>query len=193
MSFTGIHHPAFVTGDLERTVRFWRDLLGMRLVYTLGEAGNRQAFFAVTPDTFIAFFEWPDVQGIAYRRHGTPRGGNVVFDHVAIKVAAEEDLWDIMGRLEAAGMPISDAVDHGHLRSIYTYDPNGIPLEFTWPVQGCDISARPLFMDNPQLPITREGPDPVPGHWPDAEEIPGDERLVVPGEGHDHFTTKGKK
>ncbi|MCG7918095.1 MAG: VOC family protein, partial [Candidatus Thiodiazotropha taylori] len=31
--FTGIHHTAFATHDINLTVKFWRDLLGMRLVY----------------------------------------------------------------------------------------------------------------------------------------------------------------
>jgi len=41
MMFKSIHHPAFVTGNLDKTIRFWRDLLGMRLALTLGNPGNR--------------------------------------------------------------------------------------------------------------------------------------------------------
>jgi catechol 2,3-dioxygenase-like lactoylglutathione lyase family enzyme len=29
---TGIHHLAFVTASLDRTVRYWRDLLGLELI-----------------------------------------------------------------------------------------------------------------------------------------------------------------
>jgi len=54
--FTGIHHPAFVTGDLDTTIRFWRDLLGKRLVYTLGEPGIRQTFFAVSEETWVSLY-----------------------------------------------------------------------------------------------------------------------------------------
>ena len=32
MSFTGINHLAFITNDMEKTIRFYRDLLGMELV-----------------------------------------------------------------------------------------------------------------------------------------------------------------
>ena len=187
MMFTGIHHPAFITGDLDKTIRYWRDLLGMRLVYTLGEPGNKQVFFAVTEDTLIGFFEWNEVNPIPYRRHGTPRKGAEIFDHLAISLATEEDLWDLVGRLESAGMPVSDPVDHGLLRSVYTYDPNGIPLEFSWPVPDHNVANTPRFMDLSPTLVTRAGPDPVPHTWPDPEPVPEDERFLIPGEGKDHF------
>lgn len=187
--FTGIHHPAFVTGNLDKTVHFWRDLLGMPLVYTLGKPGNRQAFFSVSGNAFIAFFEWPQAERIPYRRHGSPRGGPVVFDHVAIAVDSEETLWEILAALEAADIPVSDPVDHGLLRSIYTYDPNGIPLEFTWSVPDIDIVAAPLFKDDDPPSAVLEGARPRPERWPAPEPVPEDEREIVPGEGREHFAT----
>ena len=30
--FTGINHLALATGDMDATIRYWRDLLGLRLV-----------------------------------------------------------------------------------------------------------------------------------------------------------------
>jgi len=39
MKFNGINHLAMATGDMDATIRFWRDLLGMRLVGGLGEPG----------------------------------------------------------------------------------------------------------------------------------------------------------
>ena len=187
MMFTGIHHPALVTGNLDTTIRFWRDLLGMRLVYTLGEAGNRQVYFAVTAETLISFFEWPGVEPIPYRRHGQSRNSAEVFDHLAIAVATEEALWELAGLLESAEAPVSDLIDHGFVHSLYTYDPNGIPLEFLWPVPGNDVVANPRFMDLSPTVATLGGPDPVPGAWPVPEPVPDYERFVIPGEGMDHF------
>ncbi|UCC97881.1 MAG: VOC family protein [Phycisphaerales bacterium] len=37
MKFNGVNHLAMVTGDMDAMIRFWRDLLGMRLVGGLGE------------------------------------------------------------------------------------------------------------------------------------------------------------
>lgn len=55
--YTGFNHIALVTGDMDATVRFWRDLLGLPLVAGLGHAGYRQYFFAVSSVDTVAFFE----------------------------------------------------------------------------------------------------------------------------------------
>ena len=31
-NFNGVNHLAMATNDMDKTIRFWRDLLGMRLV-----------------------------------------------------------------------------------------------------------------------------------------------------------------
>ncbi|MEE8401208.1 MAG: VOC family protein [Candidatus Hydrothermarchaeaceae archaeon] len=44
VKFNGISHFAMATSDMDSTVRYWRDLLGMRLVAGLGKPGYRQYF-----------------------------------------------------------------------------------------------------------------------------------------------------
>ncbi len=58
VSFNGINHLAMVTGDMVNTIRFWRDLLGMRLVAGLGRPGYRHYSFRISDNDLIAFFEW---------------------------------------------------------------------------------------------------------------------------------------
>ena len=60
--FNGVNHLAFVAGDMDKTVRFWRDLLGMRLVATIGEPGFRHYFFELSETDTVAFFEWGGVE-----------------------------------------------------------------------------------------------------------------------------------
>ena len=45
-----------------------------------------------------------------------------------------------MARLRAAGVDVLGVTDHGAVKSIYFFDPNGIRLELTAPV-----SSEPLF------------------------------------------------
>jgi catechol 2,3-dioxygenase-like lactoylglutathione lyase family enzyme len=90
--FNGIHHLAMVTGDMDGTVRFWRDLLGMRLVAGLGKPGYRHYFFEISEHDLLAFFEWPDVIPTPEKDHGYPVKGPVIFDHVSFGVESEEDL-----------------------------------------------------------------------------------------------------
>ncbi len=185
---TGLNHLALVTQDMDKTIHFWRDLLGMRLVVGLGSPGYRQYFFEISENDLVAFFEWPDVEPVPYKRHGDPVSGPFMFDHVSFGVEKEEDLWELADKLAEADFPVSDVIDHGFIHSIYTYDPNRIPLEFSHNVKGVDIRKNPLMADKAPPPAALEGPDPVPGWWPEVEEpTPEDERIITPGEGSGMF------
>lgn len=183
-AYSGINHLAMVTNDMDRTIRFWRDLLGMRLVGGLGGKGYRHYFFEISERDMIAFFEWPDVEMMPEKDHGVPVKGPFAFDHIAFGVDADSDLWELKDRLEAAGYWVSEVIDHGFIHSIYSFDPNRIPIEFSAPVATVDLRRQPRMRDRHPSPITMEGPEPRPGKWPAATmPTPKDERLVYPGEG----------
>lgn len=182
--YTGVNHLAMATKRLDRTIRFWRDLLGMRLVAGLGRPGYRHYFFEISPHDMIAFFEWPDVEAIPPKDHGVPVRGPFAFDHVSLEVEGEEDLWVLKDRLEAAGCWVSEVIHHGFIYSIYTFDPNNIPIEFSAPVPGVDIRKHPKMRDRNPTSAALEGPDPQPGQWPGHERsTPSEDRKVYPGEG----------
>lgn len=185
--YSGIHHLAFATGDLDATIRFWRDLLGLRLVYGYGSPGYRQYFFELSARDMIAFFEWPSVSPLLRRTHGTPVKGSFAFDHVSIGVESEEVLWEVMGKLASAGFPASDVIDHGFIRSVYSFDPNGIPIEFSYEIAEYDIRQLPLFADEAPPAAATLGPEPQKDYWAKAEDIPEAERVVVQGVGWGHF------
>jgi catechol 2,3-dioxygenase-like lactoylglutathione lyase family enzyme len=183
-SYTGINHLAMATSDMDGTIRFWRDLLGMRLVAGLGSKGYRHYFFEISDRDMIAFFEWPDVEKIPEKDHGVPVKGPFAFDHISFGVDNAADLWDLKDRLEAGGFWVSEVIDHGFIHSIYTFDPNQIPIEFSWPVPDVDLRKQPKMMDRYPGSAALEGPAPQPGKWPVvARPTPGDERMVFPGEG----------
>ena len=46
--YNGINHVALATSDMDKTIRFWRDLLGMRLIAGVGNPGRRQYFFEIS-------------------------------------------------------------------------------------------------------------------------------------------------
>ena len=189
--FNGINHLAMATGDMDKTIRFWRDLLGMRLVAGLGQPGFRHYFFQISDSDLIAFFEWPDVEPVVEKEHGRPVKGPFIFDHVSFGVEAEEDLWQLKDKLEAAGFPVSDVIDHGFIHSIYAHDPNGIPIEFSHNVEGRDIRREPVMKDKAPSPITSEGAEPQAKVWPQVESpTPESERIVYPGAGSELFHGK---
>ena len=192
MNFNGINHLAMATGDMDATIRFWRDLLGMRLVAGLGRPGYRHYFFEISENDLIAFFEWSEVEPIEEKDHGRPVKGPFAFDHVSIGVGTEDDLWEVKDKLAAAGLWVSEVIDHGFIHSIYAFDPNGIPIEFSHNVKGIDVRKNPQMADKAPSEIPREGPQPQTGQWPAvARPTPKGDRTVYPGAGSEYF--HGKK
>ncbi len=192
VGFNGVNHLAMATGDMDKTIRFWRDLLGMRLVAGLGQPGYRHYFFQISDTDLIAFFEWPGVKPVAKKEHGRPVRGPYIFDHVSFGVEAEDDLWSLKDRLEVAGFPVSDVIDHGFIHSIYTHDPNGIPIEFSHNTEGVDIREKPQMRDTTPSKVTLEGAEPQTKIWPKVTApTPESERVVYPGAGSELF--HGKK
>jgi len=191
MKFNGINHLAMATGDMDRTIRFWRDLLGMRLVAGLGKENYRHYFFQISETDLIAFFEWQDVEPVKNKEHGRPVTGPFIFDHVSFGVEEENDLWQLKDTLEAAGFDVSDVIDHGFIHSIYAHDPNGIPIEFSHNVEGIDIRKDPQMRDESPSKITLEGPEPKTGFWPEVQRTtPASERVVYQGAGSELFHGK---
>jgi len=186
--FNGINHLAMATGDMDRTIRYWRDLLGMRLVAGLGHPGYRHYFFEISETDLIAFFEWPGVEPLPVKDHGAPVRGPFGFDHVSFGVETEEALWELKDKLEAAGFWVSEVVDHGFIHSIYSFDPNEIPVEFSYSVRGDEIRRKPIMGDSAPSAVTQEGAEPQPGVWPSVEEpTPQKDRRVYPGAGSELF------
>ena len=184
LKYTGINHLAMVTDDMDATIRFWRDLLGMRLVAGLGQPGFRHYFFEISPQDMIAFFEWSDVEKIPVKDHGVPVKGPFAFDHISFGVERDEDLWEVKNRLEAAGIWVSEIIDHGFIHSIYAFDPNNIPIEFSAPFKAVDVRKNPSMKDRKPVAAALEGADPMPGHWPKPKgPLAVEKREIFPGEG----------
>ncbi len=188
----GIHHLALTTGSLERTIRFWRDLVGLELRARLGAPGYRQYFFAAGGRTMLAFFEWAGAAPVPEKDHGAPMAGPIVFDHVALELAGDDDLFELRARLEAAGFWVSEPLDQGFVRSIYSFDPNGVPVEFSVSAGAADFRETPLFADREPGAAALEGATAQPGVWPEPAATPADERRYYPGAGSEYFHGRKK-
>lgn len=183
-AYTGINHLAMVTGDMDRTIRFWRDLLGMRLVGGVGSKGYRHYFLEISDCDMIAFFEWTGAEPIPEKDHGVPVKGPIAFDHIAFGVQGDADLWALKDQLEAAGFWVSELIDHGFIHSIFTFDPNNIAIAFSSPVTAVDLRRQPRMLDRYPQAVALEGPDPQPGKWPAINlPTPREQRTLFTGEG----------
>ena len=165
MLLKAIDHLAFITNDMEKTIRFYRDLLEMELVAGIGHEGYRHYFFKFG-DNQVAFFEYDIAKPMAQKFHGSPTDKPLGFDHVSFTVDSCEDLFHLKDKLEAAGFEVTGAVDHGTIWSIYFFDPNNIPLEASWPC--VELLRTPAMDEVAPMDIVAEGSGPQPGVWPEV-------------------------
>jgi catechol 2,3-dioxygenase-like lactoylglutathione lyase family enzyme len=117
----GLHHTALISSDVERTVRFYQDVLGFPLTELIDNRdypGSSHFFFDIGNGNLIAFFDFP---GLDVGPYAEVLGG---LHHVAISV--EPDRWSgLVQRLTDAGVP--HEVHSGV--SVYFRDPDGARLE----------------------------------------------------------------
>ena len=183
MALTGINHLAFITGDLDKTIRFYRDLLGMEIEAGIGHGGYRHYFFRCG-NTMIAFFGYEGAAAMDKKFHGSPTRKPLGFDHLSFTVESREELFAFKDKLEAAGFEVDGAVDHGTVWSIYFFDPNNIPLEISWDIMV--VTNKPGVHDDQPLAIVAEGAGPQPGHWPEViNPTPREAMVVHAGNGYE--------
>jgi catechol 2,3-dioxygenase-like lactoylglutathione lyase family enzyme len=130
-----LHHFAYRCRDAEETRQFYEDVLGLPLVHVVKESfvpstGEKSPFvhlfFELKDGSCIAFFDLGDNVKPAPSPN-TPAWVN----HLALKVPSLKDVEIMKARLEANGVNVVGITDHGFVKSIYFFDPNGIRLEFT--------------------------------------------------------------
>lgn len=191
--FTGVHHGAFATSDLKYTMRFWHDVLGLPVCVDVGEGEERQIFFGLGPASFISFFVWPGVQAMPRKTPGRAVRGRFTFDHISIGVRSAKDLVRLQSSLEEAGFPVSDVIDHGFLHSIYTFDPNGIPVEFSLPRD--DVFSRPFLssVESREEEVGDSLRDRAAGDDLDASAGDEGDYHLIPGAGRDSFKERQKR
>jgi len=123
----GLHHVTMVSSNAQRTLEFYRDVLGLGLVkrtVNFDDPGSYHLYFGDgegRPGTVLTFFEWPNV----------PRGrwGIGGVHHNAMAVATEEGLLKWKRRLTDAGVHVTGPYDRHWFQSLYFTDPDGQVLE----------------------------------------------------------------
>lgn len=129
-------HVVFYVKDLERSLAFYRDLLGFR---EIGRAfGGRAA--ALTSGRTHHEFLLIEVGAAP----GPPKGHRIGLYHIGIKVGNSlDELRAAKAELDKAGVPISGMSDHTVSQSLYLADPDGNEIELY-------VDADPaLWADDP--------------------------------------------
>ncbi len=147
--FSGINHLALVTDNMDQTVRFYRDVLGCKLVATIGNVHFRHYFFSMGERNTLAFFEWPSTHLVPSKPAGMPAKDGRQFDHLSFNVDTYEEFLALQQRLRDAGVEVTRVVDHDFIHSIYFDDNNGISLEAS------------VWLMDPETEFFAGDPDPV--------------------------------
>jgi len=144
-----VGHVHLKVADLDRSLAFWRDVLGFAVTQHLGRA----AFLSAGGyHHHIGLNTWESQGG------SPPPSGATGLYHVAILYPTRATLADALRRLMAAGVPLDGASDHGVSEALYLRDPDGNGVELyrdrpqeEWPrdaAGGLAMISRPLDLDS---------------------------------------------
>lgn len=120
----GVHHMALICSDVERTIRFYQEVLGFPLIELMENRdypGSSHLFFDIGHGNLLAFFDFPGL-GL---KPGIEALGSV--QHIAISVYPEQ-FEPLKSRLEEHSVPYIGP-DRGATDSLYFKDPDGIQIE----------------------------------------------------------------
>ena len=123
----GLHHVTVICRDVERSVDFYRNLLGMRLVeqtVNSDDPSARHLFFGDEegrPGTMVTCLEYPELEegwsGPA--RRTTSRSAS----------ETDEELAAWRDYLTGRGVPCTEVMDRTYFKSLYLRDPDGHIVE----------------------------------------------------------------
>lgn len=145
--WSGFHHVALVTPDLDATLLFYENVLGMHSssVYPATSQRGRHCFVKPgnTETWGIHFFEHPDAKiyqsADALRRLAeNPESSDLyrflpgALQHIAFALSSEEDGLALRSKLSSCGVAMTDIYDQGKIRNFIFIDNNGIQLEAAW-------------------------------------------------------------
>ena len=122
MTILGLHHITLVCSDPQRTIDFYTNVLGQRLIkqtVNFDDPGSYHLYFGDetgSPGSAITFFAWP----------GAPKGhwGIGGTHHFALQVESYDSLLKWKRRLTDLGMEVDGPLDRHYFTSclLYTSD-----------------------------------------------------------------------
>jgi 4-hydroxyphenylpyruvate dioxygenase len=133
-----IHHVAYRCNNCKETVDWYKKVLNMDLTVAISEDRvpstkdpnpYMHIFLDVGRGNILAFFELPNSPKMDLPVCGanTP----VWVQHIAFQVSNESELLIWKKKLESFGIDVLGVTNHGIIKSIYFFDPNGHRLELT--------------------------------------------------------------
>jgi catechol-2,3-dioxygenase len=145
MAVKELGHVVLFVEDLERSRLFYGDTLGFPEIlhmprrmaaYSGGRTHHELLLIAVGPAQPV------------------PSGRRLGMYHFGLKVGdSDDELREVLRRLQEAGVRITGASDHGVTHSLYILDPDGNEIELYIDVPGVDWKEAPELFGQPPKPL----------------------------------------
>ena len=141
MTILGLHHITLVSANAQRTVDFFTQVLGLRLVkqtVNFDDPSSYHLYFGDEtgkPGTAITYFEWPNAPKGHWGIGGT--------HHFALAVADYDGLLKWKRRLVDLGLEVEGPYDRHYFTSIYFKDPDGQIIEIATQGPGWTMDEEP--------------------------------------------------
>ncbi|MCC7265810.1 MAG: VOC family protein [Caulobacteraceae bacterium] len=146
----GIHHLAFMAGDIKKHIAFFSEVMGCPLVALFdmhGVPGGLHAFLRMNDHSYFSIVQLPDVDQIPIELGKTHAGNGAspsapgTLQHLAFGVDTDAELLAMRDRIRGHGVNVIGPIDHGMCRSIYFAGPDQMTLEVATSHEPIDPAA----------------------------------------------------
>jgi glyoxylase I family protein len=138
MQLRGLHHVTAICRDLERTIAFYRDLLGLGVVHdgpSDDDPDARHVWFGTPDGSLLSFMQYPQLPD------GVVGIGST--HHFALRVDSLDELEAWREYLSNQDVTTTDVINRGAFHSLYLRDPDGHVIELATPRPGFGAGGPP--------------------------------------------------
>jgi catechol-2,3-dioxygenase len=149
-------HLVLYVRDIERSARFYREVLGWRQILPARGADgelDRKPFAAFNAPSGRTHHELLLIE-VGEDAAAQPEGRRVGLYHFGLKIGTSDDeLREALAKLEETGTPVLGMSDHTATHSLYLADPDGNEIELYVDIPGVDWES-PDAIGSPVKPLT---------------------------------------
>jgi catechol-2,3-dioxygenase len=145
---SSLGHVGVYVRDIERSVAFYRDIIGLHV----SDRSPRGGVFMTAQERTLEHHE-------LLLAPGRNDAGNVnVLQQVSFRCATLKDVKDFYKTFVDNHVPINRVVSHGNTVSVYAQDPDGNSVEVYWP-SGVDVPqpfGKPMDLTKSEVEIREQ-------------------------------------